>query len=76
MKFIKGKIFLLAAVGFLYSCEKQAFVDINKNPDALTEIPPQNQFLQATVSIHNQDFEAFYDLYRRIMPWMQYTTPN
>jgi len=74
MKFIKHKIFLLATVGFLSSCEKQAFVDINKNPDALSEIPPQNQFLQATVSIHSQDFEAFYDLYRRIMPWMQYNT--
>ncbi|SKC15016.1 SusD/RagB family nutrient-binding outer membrane lipoprotein [Dyadobacter psychrophilus] len=75
MRFLKSKILLLAAVGFLSSCEKEAFVDINKNPDALTEIPPQNQFLQATVAIHNQDFEAFYDLYRRIMPWMQYTTP-
>ncbi|MCF0038657.1 SusD/RagB family nutrient-binding outer membrane lipoprotein [Dyadobacter fanqingshengii] len=74
MKFIKRKILLLAAVGFLSSCEKQAFVDINKNPDALTEIPPQNQFLNATTGIHGQDFEAFYDLYRRIMPWMQYNT--
>jgi hypothetical protein len=74
MKFIKSKIVLLAAVGFLFSCEKEAFVDVNKNPDALTAIPPQNQFLQASVSIHNQDFEAFYDLYRRIMPWMQYNT--
>ena len=76
MKFIKRKLILLAAVGFLYSCEKQDFVDINKNPDALTEIPPQNQFLNASVSIHSQDFEAYYDLYRRIMPWMQYNTPQ
>lgn len=76
MKFLKHKIFLLATVGFLSSCEKQAFVDINKNPDALSEIPPQNQFLQATVSIHSQDFEHYYDLYRRIMPWMQYDTPQ
>jgi hypothetical protein len=49
-------------------------VDVNKNPDALSAVPPQNQFLQATTSIHGQDFEAFYDLYRRIMPWMQYNT--
>jgi hypothetical protein len=74
MKFIKSKIYLLAAVGFLFSCEKEAFVDVNKNPDALSAVPPQNQFLQATTSIHGQDFEAFYDLYRRIMPWMQYNT--
>ncbi|SDG43065.1 Starch-binding associating with outer membrane [Dyadobacter soli] len=76
MKSFKSKLILMAAVGFLSSCEKQAFVDINKNPDALTEIPPQNQFLQATDGIHRQDFEAFYDLYRRIMPWMQYNTPT
>ncbi|MCF0072299.1 SusD/RagB family nutrient-binding outer membrane lipoprotein [Dyadobacter sp. CY261] len=76
MKSFKSKLILMAAVGFLSSCEKQAFVDINKNPDALTEIPPQNQFLQATSGIHSQDFEAFYDFYRRIMPWMQYTTPT
>jgi hypothetical protein len=59
----------------LYSCEKQEFVDINKNPDALSEIPPQNQFLQATQQIHSNDFEVFYDYYQRIMPWMQYNTP-
>ncbi|GHB55438.1 SusD/RagB family nutrient-binding outer membrane lipoprotein [Persicitalea jodogahamensis] len=75
MKFTKYKFVLLATIGFLTaSCEKQAFVDINTDPDVLTEIPPQNQFLQATSQIHGQDFEAYYDLYRRIMPWMQYTT--
>lgn len=76
MKSIKSKLILIAAVGILSSCEKQAFVDINKNPDALSEIPPQNQFLQATNNVHSQDFEAYYDLYRRIMPWMQYNTPQ
>jgi len=75
MKSLKYKILLLATVGFLAtSCDKQAFVDVNTNPDALSAVPPQNQFLNATVSIHSQDFEAFYDLYRRIMPWLQYTT--
>lgn len=75
MKSFKSKLILMATVGFLSSCEKQAFVDVNKNPDALTEIPPQNQFLQATSQLHSQDFEAYYDFYRRIMPWMQYNTP-
>ncbi|GAB2783616.1 SusD/RagB family nutrient-binding outer membrane lipoprotein [Rhabdobacter roseus] len=75
MKFIKYRILFVVAAGLLVSsCDKQAFVDINKDPDALTTIPPQNQFLNASVSIHSQDFEAFYDLYQRIMPWMQYTT--
>ncbi|MPR34689.1 SusD/RagB family nutrient-binding outer membrane lipoprotein [Salmonirosea aquatica] len=75
MKFLKYKILLLATAGFLVtSCDKQDFVDVNTNPDALSAIPPQNQFLNATIAIHGQDFEAFYDLYRRIMPWLQYTT--
>ncbi|WP_247236001.1 SusD/RagB family nutrient-binding outer membrane lipoprotein [Telluribacter sp. SYSU D00476] len=75
MNYFKHKILLLAAAGFLMtSCEKQAFVDINTNPDALSAVPPQNQFLNASKSIHDQDFEAYYDFYRRIMPWMQYTT--
>lgn len=74
MKFLKRKILVLAAVGFLSSCDKQDFVDINTNPDALSEIPPANQFLNATTGIHGQDFEYYYDIYRRIMPWMQYAT--
>ncbi|GAB3170145.1 SusD/RagB family nutrient-binding outer membrane lipoprotein [Telluribacter humicola] len=75
MNYFKHKILLLAAAGFLMtSCEKEAFVDINTNPDALSAVPPQNQFLNATISMHSQDFEAYYDLYRRIMPWLQYST--
>lgn len=74
MKFIKGKILALAAAGLLFSCDKQDFVDINNNPDALNSIPPENQFLNATTGVHGQDFEYYYDVYRRIMPWMQYTT--
>ncbi len=75
MKFLKHSTLLLATVGtLLVSCNKQDFVDVNTNPDALSAVPPQNQFLNATVAIHGQDFEAFYDRYRRIMPWMQYTT--
>jgi hypothetical protein len=75
MKYIRNKILLLAAAGLLItSCDKQDFVDVNTNPDALSSIPPQNQFLNASTQIHSQDFEAYYDLYRRIMPWMQYTT--
>lgn len=56
------------------SCEEE-LIEANKNPDVLTEIAPENQLLSATLSIHGQDFEAYYDYYRRIMPWMQYVTP-
>jgi hypothetical protein len=57
------------------SCSDEDFIDANKNPDILNEVAPENQFLSAALSIHSQDFEAYYDLYRRIMPWMQYVTP-
>ncbi|WP_025762817.1 SusD/RagB family nutrient-binding outer membrane lipoprotein [Dyadobacter tibetensis] len=64
----------LLLLGGLTACDKQDFVDINVDPDALSSIPPENQFMNAARGIHGQDFEAFYDFYTRIMPWMQYTT--
>ncbi|MDQ2656930.1 MAG: SusD/RagB family nutrient-binding outer membrane lipoprotein [Bacteroidota bacterium] len=66
-------LILLCAVGT--ACSDEDFVEANRNPDVLNEVSPENQFLSATLSIHSQDFEAFYDTYRRIMPWMQYVTP-
>lgn len=74
MKVIKNSILLLALAGLFQACDKQDFVDINKSPDALSAVPPQNQFLNATISMNSTDFDAFYEHYRRIMPWMQYTT--
>lgn len=71
-KYVSG--LLLATTLMVAGCKKDAFVDINKNPESLTEVPPANQFLNATISVHNRDFEAFYDYYQRIMPWMQYST--
>ncbi len=65
---------LVATTLVMSSCQKQSFVDININPEGLTSVPPANQFLNASISVHNRDFEAFYDFYQRIMPWMQYTT--
>ncbi len=66
-------LILLCAVGT--ACSDEDFVEANRNPDVLNEVSPENQFLSATLSIHSQDFEAFYDIDRRIMPWMQYVTP-
>ncbi|MGN7886378.1 SusD/RagB family nutrient-binding outer membrane lipoprotein [Dyadobacter endophyticus] len=65
---------LLLLVGVMSSCDKQDFVDTNIDPDALSSIPPENQFANASRAIQGQDFEAFYDFYTRIMPWMQYAT--
>ncbi|RYF61082.1 MAG: SusD/RagB family nutrient-binding outer membrane lipoprotein, partial [Cytophagaceae bacterium] len=71
-KYVSGA--LMATTLAFVGCQKQAFVDININPEGLTSVPPANQFLNATLNVHNRDFEAFYDFYQRIMPWMQYTT--
>ncbi len=72
----KKIIFSFALLGVVAtSCSDDDYVDANRNPDVLTEIPPENQFLNATLNLHSQDFEAFYDFYTKIMPWMQYVTP-
>jgi len=74
MKFVKNSLILLTLFGLLQACDKQDFVDINKNPDALSVVPPQNQFLNATIAVNSNDFDYFYEYYQRTMPWMQYTT--
>jgi hypothetical protein len=74
MKVIKNSVLLLALATAFQACDKQDFVDVNKSPDALTSVPPQNQFLNATIKMNETDFDAFYEHYRRVMPWMQYTT--
>lgn len=58
------------------SCKKDDFVEANTDPRTLYSVQPKEQFLKAIVSIHNTDFEWYYDNYRRIMPWMQYLTPQ
>ena len=66
---------LTLACAIAIGCSDEDFIEANKNPDVIYELAPENQFLSATLSIHSQDFEAYYDFYRRIMPWMQYVTP-
>lgn len=60
----------------LGSCKKAAFVELNTNPNVLYSIKPEEQFLNAAIQIHGQDFEQFYDNYRRIMYWTQQSTAN
>lgn len=71
----KITICLALALSIATGCSDEDFIEANKNPDILNEVAPENQFLSATLAVHSQDFEAFYDMYRRIMPWMQYVTP-
>ncbi len=66
--------FLAAAALFMGACKKSAFVELNTNPSTLYSIKPEEQFLNAPITIHGQDFEQFYDNYRRIMYWMQQAT--
>lgn len=70
----KIAIFLLLSVITIAGCKKENFVKENTNPEILSTIEPEKEFLNATVQIHQQDFEAYYDYYRRIMPWMEMST--
>jgi hypothetical protein len=72
-KIIYIAAFLAASV---VGCKKEAFVEANTDPTILANIKPEEQFLNAAIRAHNADFEVYYDYYRRIMPWMQMTTPQ
>ena len=77
MKFYKKTYFLVLIISLsLASCKKAAFVELNTNPNVLYTIKPEEQFLNSAIQIHGQDFEQFYDNYRRIMYWTQQSTAN
>ena len=63
---------LLAAV-FAAGCKKQAFVDANISPSTLYSVNPEDQFL-AAASGSQDDFEYYYDVYRSLNLWLQYST--
>ncbi len=67
----KKIVYLFFVFAAITSCKKENFVKENTNPEILTNIDAEKEFLNATIQIHQQDFEAYYDYYRRIMPWMQ-----
>ncbi|WP_423148568.1 SusD/RagB family nutrient-binding outer membrane lipoprotein [Rubrolithibacter danxiaensis] len=50
-------------------------MDINADPSVLYTISPEDQFFSAASGMQD-DFEWYYDNYRRIMPWMQQLTPT
>ncbi len=77
MKFYKySYLALLAASLSVASCKKSAFVELNTNPNTLYTIKPEEQFLNTAIQAHGQDFEQFYDNYRRMMFWNQQSTAN
>lgn len=63
---------LLAAV-FATGCKKQAFVEANISPSTLYSVNPEDQFL-AAASGSQDDFEYYYDVYRSLNLWLQYST--
>src|ERR1700709_2264139 len=63
----------LIVCALVSGCKKEAFVEQNINPNTLYSVSPADQFLAATIGVED-DFEAYYDNYRRIMWWMQMST--
>lgn len=76
MRFNKYISSFLLASALAGGCKKSDFVDKNIDPSVVYSIKPEEQFLNAPIRAHNSDFEAFYDYYRRMMPWMQMNTAN
>lgn len=67
----KAVLYFFLSTIIISGCKKESFVKENTNPEIITSIDPGKEFLNATLQMHNQRFEAYYDFYRRIMPWMQ-----
>ena len=57
-------------------CKKSTFVDANIDPTVAYTVNPENQFLNGSKALFGNDFEAYYETYRDIMPWLQLTTPT
>jgi len=65
-----------ALIGLTFTgCKKEKFVELNTNPQLIDVITPEQQFMNAVASIQGDRFEAYYDNFRGIMPWMQMLTP-
>jgi hypothetical protein len=69
------KIIPVLACISLASCKKETFVNANIDPNVLYSVDPGDQFL-AAASGSQDDFEYYYDVYRDLMPWMQFSTPQ
>ena len=75
MKFQKYSFLAIVTIALVMgSCKKSEFVELNTDPNVLYSIKPEEQFLNTAIQMHGQDFEQFYDNYRRIMFWVQQST--
>lgn len=66
---------LLVTAGVLTSCTDD-FQDINSNPENLENVNFQGMFAKSIHDGFNSSMEAYYDNYRRIMPWTQLWVPR
>jgi hypothetical protein len=74
MKFYKYLLLLLITGSMaVTSCKKATFVQTNIDPTTLLTVDPAEQFLQAATHLPD-DFEYYYDVYRSLNPWLQYST--
>lgn len=60
----------LIAAG-LTSCDRQKFAELNTDPDAILNIPPQYELTTGLLAIHGNSFEYYYDYNRAIYYWAQ-----
>ncbi len=70
----KNIIKISIACVLLWGCKKSTFTDANIDPTVAYTINPENQFVNGSRHIFANDFEAYYETYRDIMPWLQLTT--
>lgn len=69
-------IFKIAILLFIVAgCKKSDFVEANIDPSVAYSVKPENQFLNGSRTVLINDFEAYYEIYRNIMPWIQLATP-
>lgn len=68
-------LLIIITLAVFAGCKKQDFVDANIDPTVVYSVPPENQFLNGSKTIFANDFEAYYEVYRNIMPWLQLNTP-
>lgn len=63
----------LSVVLLTTGCKKESFVEANLSPSTIYEVNPQDQFLAAAAGSQD-DFEYYYDVYRALNLWLQYST--
>ncbi|MDR6195302.1 hypothetical protein QE357_002354 [Siphonobacter sp. BAB-5404] len=68
---MRSLILMVLALGGLWACDRQKFAEINTDPDAILNIPPEYEFTAALLNINANDFENYYDYNRAIYYWTQ-----